>query len=235
MFPIGDDDVRGQGVPWLTILLILANVAVFILELSMGRGLQEFVVRWGAVPAHIANGERLETLVTSMFLHGGWVHIIGNMLFLWVFGDNIEATLGRIGFLLFYLIGGIVASGAHVLSALGSEIPSVGASGAIAAVMGAYVVMFPRSRVRVLLFLGFFLTTTRVTAIVFIGVWAVMQFFNGVASLGAETAQTAGVAYWAHIGGFVFGLLVGLLFRGRAEGLDLVRSGRRAPRGRFGW
>jgi len=155
-------------------------------------------------------------LLTSIFLHGGWLHLIGNMLFLWVFSDNIEAVLGAPLYLAFYLAGGLAASLAHILSGPASTIPSVGASGAIAAVLGAYIVMFPQSRVRLLVLFGYRAGVTRVSAIVFLGIWAVTQFFSGVASLGVPTAQTGGVAWFAHIGGFVFGLAIGALLRGRA-------------------
>lgn len=219
MIPLDDDRLRNQPFPWMTMLLVLANVLVFLLEVAMGPQLEEFVNRWGAIPMEILAGRGLITLVTSTFLHGGWVHLFSNMVFLRVFGDNIEAVLGPLGYLFFYLIGGAVAALAHALAMPTSTVPSVGASGAIAAVMGAYLVMFPRARVRVLLVLGFFITTTRVSAVAFLGVWALTQLLNGVASLSVQTAQTAGVAYWAHIGGFAFGFIVGLLFRERAKRL----------------
>lgn len=154
-----------------------------------------------------------------MFMHGGWMHLIGNMVFLWVFGDNIEAVLGHAGYLIFYLAGGLAASAAHIFFNINSSIPSLGASGAIAAVLGAYVVMFPRSRVRMLVLLGFRGFVTRVSALIFLGVWFITQFLSGVASLGPATAETSGVAFWAHIGGFVFGLVGGLLLRGRTRQL----------------
>lgn len=222
MFPIGDDEVRGAGPGWVTLVLIAINVLVFLYEVSLSQGaLQDFIYQYGVVPRNISEGVGLGTLLTSMFLHGGWLHLIGNMLFLWVFGDNIEAVLGPVLYLGFYLVGGLAASAAHILFNLGSDIPSIGASGAISAVLGAYIVMFPHSRVRVLFLLGFRAGVTRVTALVFLGIWGVTQLLNGLASLGAATAQTSGVAFWAHIGGFVFGLLAGLLFRGRASRLVL--------------
>jgi len=224
VFPIGDQRIRGARLPIVTILLLVANVVVFIYEATLSQPeLQGFIETWGAVPAEIVNGRGYYTLISSMFVHGGWFHVGSNMLFLWVFGDNIEALLGRIGYLLFYLLGGIAASAAQVLSNPASTVPSVGASGAVAAILGAYVLAFPQAYVRVLLLLGIFITTTRVTAILFVGVWALTQFLNGIAALGVQTAETGGVAYWAHIGGFVFGVLAGLVFRGRAEGLALER------------
>lgn len=231
MFPIGDTDVRDAGLAIVTILLVLVNVAVFVGELTVPQPeLETFFATYGVVPARVLRGEQLYSLFTSMFLHGGWFHLISNMLFLWIFGDNVEAALGKVIYPLFYVAGGLAASIAHVAVNPASTMPSVGASGAIGAVLGAYVVMFPRSQVRVMLLIGFFAVIRRVTAVVFLGVWFAMQFFSGVASLGAETAQTGGVAVWAHIGGFVFGLVVGLLFRGRAKGLTLEQEPRRDRR-----
>jgi len=225
MLPVGDDDVRGAGLPVVSWLLIGINVLVFVYELSLGSDqLQGFFNQYGVVPTQIAAGENLVSLVTSMFLHGGWMHIIGNMLFLFVFGDNVEAVLGSVLYLFFYLAGGLAASAAHIFFNMGSNVPSLGASGAIAAVLGAYVVMFPRARVRIVVFLLYFVRITRVTAVLFVGVWFLTQFLYGVASLGAESAQTAGVAYWAHVGGFVLGLVAGVAFRQRAQGMGLQRA-----------
>lgn len=225
MIPIGDDRIRGAKFPWVTTLIILLNVLVFLVEVSLDEeALTAFIMQAGAVPASIQQGQNLLSLFTSMFLHGGWLHLISNMLFLWVFGDNIEAALGPLGYVLFYLAGGALGSLAHVVTHPSSTIPSVGASGAISAVLGAYLVMFPHSRVRVLLLLGYFLTTARVTAVVFLGLWAVTQLLNGVARLGAATAETAGVAYWAHIGGFVLGLLIGFCCKRRASRLRVERE-----------
>lgn len=231
MFPVGDTEVRGAGPGVVTIGLIVLNVVVFLYEAMLSQsGLEQFIYNFGMIPAQVMQGEGLGTLLTSMFLHGGWLHLIGNMLFLWVFGDNIEAVLGHIGYLAFYLAGGLAASAAHILFSMDSGVPSVGASGAIAAIMGAYVVMFPNSQVK-LLVLGRGAGMTRVTALFFLGIWAVMQLFSGLASLGVETAQTGGVAFWAHIGGFVFGLVVGFLFRGTAANrLDFGGGGRTLSR-----
>ncbi|MBN1261149.1 MAG: rhomboid family intramembrane serine protease [Anaerolineae bacterium] len=222
MFPIGDDDVREGGVPWMTGVLIAVNVAVFFYELALFSSgqLEAFFTTYGVVPAQIAQGQNLIAFLTSMFMHGGWAHIFSNMLFLWVFGDNIETTLGKFGYLVFYLAGGIAASLVHVVFNTGAETPSLGASGAVAAVLGAYAVLYPQSRVRVLYFFFFRLMITQMVALVFIGVWFITQLFNGVASLGVPTAQTSGVAYWAHVGGFVLGLLIGFLFRGRRKPLE---------------
>ena len=217
MIPIGDDNIQGAGVAYINILLVIINTIVFIFEATMDQNaLQAFINQWGVIPAEILAGNRWITLLTGMFLHGGWLHLIGNMLFLWIFGDNVEDILGHIPYLIFYLLGGLAAAFAHIFFNATSSIPSLGASGAIAAVMGAYIVMFPHARVRALIFLGIFATITRVSAILFLGIWFVTQLFNGVASLGADTAQTSGVAVWAHVGGFVFGAIIGLLMRGRA-------------------
>jgi len=221
MIPIGDDQVRGAGPPIVNWALIALCTVVFVYEVTLsGPALEHLVGSYGVVPATVLQGQGLLTLLTSMFLHGGWLHLIGNMLFLWVFGDNIEAVLGHVGYLVFYLLGGLAATGGQILASTTSTVPSIGASGAIAAVLGAYIVMFPRSRVRVLLFLGLFVTVTRVRALVFLGIWIVTQFLYGFASLGPSTAQTEGVAWFAHIGGFAFGLAAGVLMRGRARRLE---------------
>jgi membrane associated rhomboid family serine protease len=231
MFPIGDTDVREAGVSIATIGLVVVNVVAFIAEVTTFRPeLREFIYQYGVVPTEVLQGRQLYSLFTSMFLHGGWFHLISNMVFLMIFGDNVEAALGKIGYLVFYIGGGLAASAAHILLNMNSRVPSVGASGAIGAVLGSYVVMFPRSQVRVLMFFGFYMMVRRVTAVLFLGIWFLMQFFTGFASLGAETAQTGGVAVWAHVGGFVFGLLIGLFFRGRAQDLTLEREGPRRRR-----
>lgn len=214
MFPIGDQEVRGAGPGNINWALIILNVVIFVFMVTLGQEAQRaFVNQYGVVPVDILQGQNLYSLITSMFLHGGWLHLIGNMLFLWVFGDNIEAVLGHLGYLAFYLLGGIAASAAHITINPDSSLPSLGASGAVAAVLGSYLVMFPGSKVKALVFLGPFITVTRVAAILFIGIWIVMQFFYGIASLGVETAQTGGVAFFAHIGGFILGLIGGLVFR----------------------
>lgn len=217
MLPIGDTNVRGKGPAYVTIGLIVLNVLAFIYELTFSTsGLQNLFYAYAVQPNEIVRGQEWITLITSMFLHGGWMHLIGNMLFLWVFGDNIEHTIGAIPYLLFYLAGGVAASAAQILTDPASTIPSLGASGAIAAVMGAYIVMFPRSQIKVLV-IALGIWVTRVSAILFLGVWFVTQFFNGVASFGVPTEQTSGVAFWAHVGGFVFGLVGGFLMRGRVQ------------------
>jgi membrane associated rhomboid family serine protease len=214
--------------PIVTVGLIVACFVVFALELtvSMGSGdaaLEDFFAKWGAVPANIttaiSHGQWLSPAIlgifTSMFLHAGWLHIIGNMLYLWIFGNNVEDRLGRIPYLLFYLVGGVVAAMAQVLIAPTSTNPLVGASGAIAAALGAYLVLFPGARILSLVFLGFFYQLLQVPAVIILGFWFVLQLISGFASLGPTTAQDGGVAFFAHIGGFALGVAVGFLVRAR--------------------
>jgi len=214
--------------PIVTIGLIVACFIVFGLELtiSMGGGddaLEGFFEQWGAVPANVTAaiqaGHWLSPAIlgifTSMFLHGGWLHIIGNMLYLWIFGNNVEDRMGRLPYLVFYLVGGIVAALAQVAIDPSSEAPLVGASGAIAAALGAYLVLFPGARILSLVFLGFFYQLLEVPAVLILGFWFVLQLISGFAALGPQTAQ-GGVAFFAHIGGFALGVVVGLLLRARS-------------------
>jgi len=211
-FPVGDTQVQGGHTPYVSYGFILLNVFIFLYEVSLGSdGAAAFLTHYGTIPAEIMAGEDTFTLLTSMFLHGGWMHLIGNMLFLWVFGDNIEATIGTPLFLLFYLVGGLAASGAHIFFNMTSSIPSVGASGAIAAVMGAYLVMFPKSKIKVLVIILF--RNFHMPAILFLGLWFGQQLISGVGEISIRTADSAGVAWWAHIGGFAFGLLAGWWLR----------------------
>jgi membrane associated rhomboid family serine protease len=215
-----------RGRPIVTIALILACVAVFLAELGVeadggSAALERLFRQWGLVPrdltealggsAHALSRE-LPTVVTSLFLHGGWIHLGGNMLYLWIFGNNVEDRLGPVRFGLFYLFGGVVASATQVIVDPSSSTPVVGASGAIAAVLGAYVVLYPRARVLSLVFLGFFYQLLQIPAIVVLGLWFVLQLVNGLASLGA-TSAAGGVALFAHIGGFVLGAAVGAVVR----------------------
>ncbi|MEX0966397.1 MAG: rhomboid family intramembrane serine protease [Bacteroidia bacterium] len=214
MFPIGDDHIKGSRTPFLNWIFIVLNVLGFVYELGLTeQELAVFFTNYGVIPVEILQGQNLLSLFTSMFLHGGWMHLIGNMLFLWVFGDNIEHEFGHLKYLLFYLAGGLAASAAHIYFNMESVVPSIGASGAISAVLGAYLVLHPKNKVRVLVFLGFFITTWRVNAFFFLGIWIVQQVISGVASISIDTAQTSGVAWWAHIGGFVFGVAGGFFRR----------------------
>jgi membrane associated rhomboid family serine protease len=216
MFPIGDDRVAGGRPALVVVGLILLNVVAFLVELSQpsDAALQSFIQAWGVVPREYTAARDLpptialpfwSTLVTSMFLHGGWMHLFGNMLYLWIFGDNIEKVMGAGRFILFYLICGLAASFAHIAFGGGSTVPAVGASGAISGILGAYLVLFPRNQVRVLTRGG----VTSVPAIVVLGLWIVIQMISGIGSL-ATTSETGGggVAYMAHIGGFIAGLIL---------------------------
>ena len=214
MFPIGDDRVEG-GRPALVVLgLIALNVVIFLVELAQPSeaALQSFIQAWGVVPREYAAARDLpptiplpfwSTLFTSMFLHGGWMHLAGNMLYLWIFGDNLEKVMGAMRFAIFYFACGVAASLAHIAFGAGSNIPAVGASGAISGVLGGYLLLFPRNRVRVLTRGGI----ASVPAIVVLGFWIFIQLINGIGSL-ATTSESGGVAYMAHIGGFVAGLVL---------------------------
>lgn len=210
LFPIGDDQVKGGYFPLFSYGFILLNVAVFVYELLLMQSgnIDQFFMDYGAIPVETMRGQDIFTLFTSMFIHGGWMHFIGNMLFLWVFADNIEAVIGNGRFVFFYIIGGLVAHAAHIYFNVDSTIPTIGASGAISAVMGAYLVMFPTSRVKLL----FIIFTFRVPAILFLGFWIFQQSSAGVASL-SEVGESAGTAWWAHIGGFAFGVVAGFYYR----------------------
>ncbi len=226
MFPISDEDRQGLGPAYVTLAIIAINVVVFLYELSLGSGLDTFIQTYGAVPHEILTGQDIPPpgpnplwiqLLTSMFIHAGWLHIIGNMAYLRVFGDDIELAFGRVLYLLFYLGAGIIASLTHILiSGPADTIPSVGASGAIAGVLGAYIILFPGRRIHVLLpSIG--LATGQVSALALLGFWFVLQFFSGLAALTGDTAQTGGVAVWAHVGGFIAGVVAALLLRGLAQ------------------
>jgi rhomboid family protein len=214
MFPVGDDQVRGGPPPVVTVGLIALNLLAFFVELAQPSqaALQSFIQAWGVVPREYSLVRDLpptipvpfwSTLLTSMFLHGGWMHLGGNMLYLWIFGDNLEKVMGAVRFAIFYLVCGLAASFAHIVFGPGSNIPAVGASGAISGVLGGYLVLFPRNRVRVLTRGGI----AHVPALVVLGLWIVIQLISGIGSM-AQTSETAGVAYMAHIGGFVAGLVL---------------------------
>ena len=208
MIPLKDIDRRPSRFPAITTLIIGLNTLVFMFELVNG---PDFVARWSYRPSEIVAGQNLITLLTAMFVHGGWLHIIGNMIFFWAFGPEIEDTMGRVRFLVFYLSGGLVATLAQVLMNPSSTIPNLGASGAIAAVMGAFLITFPRDRIRTIVFLGIFLTIVFIPAVILVGLWFLLQFFSEVGSL-AVRQTGGGIAYTAHIGGFVFGVIFGPLF-----------------------
>jgi membrane associated rhomboid family serine protease len=233
VIPLGDQDER-PGLPIVNLAIIVLNVLVFFYQLVD----PSFTNGYSTVPAEITTGHDIVgtvqltlpdgsvaeideaagpnplwlTLFTSMFMHGGWLHIGGNMLFLFIFGDNIEKTFGSLRYLAFYLVCGLIAGLAHVASDTSSVIPSLGASGAISGVMAAYLVLYPQNQIRALITLGYFVTIRMVPAVLMIGIWALLQFVSGIGSLG-PSVQTTGVAYWAHIGGFVAGALITLVAR----------------------
>ena len=233
MIPLRDANPT-RRTPIVTLGLIVACFVVFAWELGLQAtseaSLNAFVTEWGVVPAGLLEAcgagqivsQETATLVTSQFLHGGWLHLIGNMLYLWIFGNNIEDRLGRIVFLLFYLAGGVIAALAQVAVDPDSTVPLIGASGAIAATLGAYLVLFPGARITTLVFLGFFYQLINVPAVVVLGFWFFLQLLDGIGSLGMETG--AGIAFFAHIGGFVAGAAVGWLLR--VGGRTPVQRGR---------
>ncbi len=216
MIPIKDDNPT-YTTPIVVYALIAINVVVFLHEMSLGSGLDGFFQLYAVIPQQLSASlagtpsnqpiPELATLITSQFLHGGLIHIGGNMLFLWTFGDNIEQDLGRFKFLLFYLICGVLAGLTHWFFGMQSGVPTVGASGAIAGVMGAYIIKYPKAKILTLLPILFFITTVRIPAVFFLGFWFVQQAISSVASLGMPEAS--GVAYWAHAGGFIFGAVLG--------------------------
>lgn len=222
--PIGTEELKPRRrFPVVTATLVAINSLVFLFEvfllLSGGeQALNTFITAFGVIPAAVTSGQSLLlpfflTPFTSMFVHGSLTHIGFNMLYLLAFGDNVEDRLGRWRFLIFYLLAGLLATIAHILSDPASQVPTVGASGAIAGILAGYILLFPKGRVRVFFFLGPFSRTTRISALIYVGFWFVTQFFSGIATLGVTTAETEGVAYWAHIGGFAAGLVMGWLFR----------------------
>ncbi|MBM4042533.1 MAG: rhomboid family intramembrane serine protease [Planctomycetes bacterium] len=232
MFPYRDHNPSGTA-PVVTVTLIALNCIAFVVELQQGEGLGDFLKGYGLRPARVFAGAAPEavplavpwrpeqrqvhsvpvwlTFFTSMFLHGGWMHLLGNMWYLWIFGDNVEDRMGHIKFLVFYLLCGLAAAGAQLAANSGSNVPMVGASGAIAGVLGAYLLAFPYARVSTLIFLGFFITVVQLPAFILLGFWFLLQFFSGMESM--TLAETGGVAWWAHVGGFVAGMLLLFVFQ----------------------
>ncbi|HET6616958.1 MAG TPA: rhomboid family intramembrane serine protease [Gemmatimonadota bacterium] len=218
VLPLGDDDSQVHITPIVTVGLIVINVIVFLYQLTQGN-IEGFFQTWSVIPVEYSRGTDLApthpgpfwvTTLTSMFMHGGWMHLLGNMLFLWIFGDNVEQAMGSLRFLVFYLICGVAATLAHILTGPGSQIPSLGASGAISGVLGAYIALFPKQRVRVLMVR----VVTEMPAVAVIGLWIVLQFINGIGAM-AQTEETGGVAYAAHVGGFIAGIALVWIFRKR--------------------
>jgi membrane associated rhomboid family serine protease len=225
------DNIPSRTFPLINISIVIANVLVFFYELSLGaRGLDRFITHYGVVPAAVLAWPQSDLsfttvalpFFTSMFLHGGWLHLIGNMWYLWIFGDNVEDRLGHSAYLIFYLLCGIGAGIVHTILNAQTTIPSVGASGAIAGVLGAYVVSYPFARVLTLVPIFVFLQVIEIPALLVLGFWFVMQFLYGTASLAAAGPNAGGVAWWAHVGGFIIGIILVGLFP-------------RKDRPRYGW
>jgi membrane associated rhomboid family serine protease len=210
MIPLSDASRRPLSFPIVTALIIAANAVMFMFELAGG---DAFINRWSLVPANIVSGQDWITILTSMFMHAGWAHILGNMLFFWVFGPEIEDVMGGLRYLVFYLLSGLVATFAQVVVDPSSTIPNLGASGAIAGVMGAFLITFPRDRIRTVLILGWFIRITALPAVALIGIWFMTQLFSEVGAL--AQVQGGGVAYMAHIGGFAFGAMLARFFETR--------------------
>ena len=230
MIPLRDD-VPSRTTPFVTVALIALNVLVFLYQLMLGPQLRllyrEFAVipvlyfrdhylGPGGGPVPVETADLLIPLVTSMFLHGGWLHLIGNMVYLWIFGDNVEDRMGHGRYVVFYLLCGLSASGAHILTNVNSTVPSLGASGAIAGVLGAYLLLFPGAKIMTLVPLGFFLDTIELPAVGFLGLWFAIQWIQGLKTIG-QLADVGGVAFWAHIGGFLSGMAWVLVRRRRAR------------------
>lgn len=214
MFPIRDHNPSNRAAI-VTNALIAANILVFTYELVLlaGGNLESFIKAYALVPSNIVRGVGLYTLITSMFLHGGFMHIFGNMLYLHIFGNNIEDKMGHNRFLIFYTISGLSASLLQIFINPTSTVPNLGASGAIAGVLGAYLVTFPGAKVDTILFLGYFIRWVRLPAVVVLGFWFIIQLFSGIGSLAYSTADTGGVAFFAHIGGFIAGAILIFLFK----------------------
>lgn len=209
MFPIGDDDSDVRTVPVVTYGLVAVNIFVFLIELSGG---DDFIRQWAFIPLRFTDNPagNVPTIFTAMFMHGGWMHLFGNMLYLWIFGNNVEDRFGSFKFLIFYLLAGVAATFAQYAISADSNVPNLGASGAIAGVLGAYILMFPHARVNVLIIRQI----VTMPAIVVIGFWIVLQLFSGLGAIAYSnaTTDTGGVAYMAHVGGFIAGLAIAFLF-----------------------
>jgi membrane associated rhomboid family serine protease len=210
MFPLGDASRRVRHFPIVTALIIGANALVFMLELAGG---ETFINQWSLVPADVVAGRNWITILTAMFMHAGWAHILGNMLFFWVFGPEIEDVMGPGRYLIFYVLSGLAATVAQVIINPASTVPNLGASGAIAGVMGAFLITYPRDQIRTILVFFYFVRITFIPAVVLIGFWFLIQLFSEVGAL--AQVQTGGVAYMAHVGGFIFGAVSVRLFETR--------------------
>lgn len=223
MMPLGDDNSGRRLTPIVTYALIAVNVLVFLLELSGG---DAFIQRWAFVPARFLENPAgdFATLFTAMFMHGGWLHLLGNMLYLWIFGDNVEDRLGHVLYFMFYILCGLAATFAQFAFSMNSNVPNLGASGAIAGVLGAYLIMFPRGSVNVLIGR----VVTRTSALIAIGFWFLLQLFSQFSAFTASSQSEGGVAYMAHIGGFIAGVVLTYLLGGNRRALPSTSSYRRS-------
>lgn len=218
MLPISDDNRGRRTQPIVTWALIGINLLIYAYQWTLSpRALNSFMAEWAVIPERITSGAGYHTLITSAFLHGSWFHVLSNMLFLWIFGDNVEDVMGHVKFIIFYLLTAVAAAFAQILIDPHSAIPMVGASGAISGVLAAYIILFPHGRIRTLLTLGIFITMAMLPAWIMIGYWFVLQILSGVLSLGAGDNGGGGVAFFAHIGGFVAGLALAWIFRDRGR------------------
>jgi rhomboid family protein len=228
MIPIPiNDHIRRRTFWFSTLLLIVVNTLVFLFELSLGPNLNRMVYLYGIVPArytaahglaHTSPGGFFIPIFASMFIHGGWLHLIGNMLFLFVFGRSIEDRYGHLGFLFLYFLSGLAAAITHILVNAGSPVPTIGASGAIAGVLGAYAVCYPRAKISTLIFLIFFFWKVEIPALFLLGFWFLIQFITGYQMLAIQTATGGGVAWWAHVGGFMMGIFLVIVMRPKRRG-----------------
>jgi membrane associated rhomboid family serine protease len=207
MIPFGDASRRPRRSPVITTAIIAVNAFVFVLELTGG---DPFVQKWSVIPANIVAGQHWITILTAMFMHGGWLHILGNMVYLWAFGPEVEDAMGRLPYLGFYLLSGLAASIAQIAAAPHSTVPNLGASGAIAGVMGAFLITYPRDQIRALVVFGWFIRITVIPAVLLIGFWFLIQLFSQIGSV--ANVQSGGVAYMAHVGGFIFGAASARIF-----------------------
>lgn len=231
MIPLRDT-TKSPGFPYVNIILIVVNVLIFLYGYSIGEYVNAFIFRYGLIPANVFSAshdtdiaDRIYPFLTSMFLHGGWLHLIGNMLFLYIFGDNVEGRMGHFRYLVFYIVCGLIAALFQFVTNIHSIIPMVGASGAISGVLGAYMTFYPRSKILTLVPIFFFIQFIHIPAAVFIFVWFLIQFLSGLGTLNVPK-ETGGIAFWAHIGGFVAGLMLARFF-------DRRPYARGAPTGRY--
>jgi membrane associated rhomboid family serine protease len=230
MIPIRDD-IPSSRFPTITLGIIALNAVIFLRELAAGRQLEDLLVLYAVIPARYTNpdiahmftfSQQVFAIFSSMFLHGGWIHLLGNMWILWIFGDNVEDRLGRVNYLVLYLACGVAAALLHIFTNAGSEVPTIGASGAIAGIMGAYFRFFPHARVQTIVPPFFFGPVFVLPAVLFLGWWFLLQFFNGALSLGARGQGFSGVAWWAHVGGFIFGFAVALMVKRRRSAPPII-------------